>query len=127
MDVLFCGEINETKTLHNVLKAISFKEVRNASFSARLNVFLFFFQYALVRIMEEGFKVTVDDVKTIQTSAYIPNDVFVSYKLSTTSDEPEKFKISLKLFTEFLNMFGDDQNHLLKIIYKAYGSPLLLL
>lgn len=28
MDVLFCAELHDLKTVHNVLKAINFKEVR---------------------------------------------------------------------------------------------------
>lgn len=89
--------------------------------------FVFLFQYALVEIREEGFKVTVEDVRSMLTSAYIPVDVFGSYELNLPSDEPERFKISLKLLTEFVNIYGDDSSHTLKIIYKETGAPLSLL
>lgn len=109
MDYIFCGEICETKVLYNVFKAISFKE------------------FAIIRIMEEGFKVTVEDMKCSQNSAYIPSDVFTKYNFKSDEEHPEKFRVSLTSFTEVLNIFGDDTNHTLKIIYKAPGSPLALL
>lgn len=74
--------------------------------------------------MEEGLKLTVEEMKCIETSAYIPRDMFSSYHIET--DEEVKFKISLKVLTECLHIYGDDGNPSLKIAYKEFGSPLNL-
>lgn len=108
MDVLFSAELNDLKIVHNVLKAINFKE------------------YATIRIMKEGLKVTVEEMKSVQTSTYIPSNVFTRYQINTEDEEPATFKISLKVLTECLNIFGDDGAPSLKIIYKDFGSPLSL-
>lgn len=71
-------------------------------------------------------KITVEEMKCVQTSAYIPNDVFDVYKLQIDEEEIN-FKISMKILTEFLNIFGDDGSPSLKIVYKEIGSPLMLM
>lgn len=75
--------------------------------------------------MEEGLKLTLEEMKCIETTAYIPCDLFSSYHIDTEQDI--KFKINLKIFTECLFIFGDDGNPSLKMSYKDLGSPLRLM
>ncbi|CAH0553748.1 unnamed protein product [Brassicogethes aeneus] len=105
--MLFCAEISDYKIVYNVLKSISFKD------------------FAIIRPMEQGLKVTLEEMKCTETSAYLPCNLFTVYKLN--SDEEIKFKISLKTFTEILNIYGDDGNPSLKLSYKSVGSTLNLL
>lgn len=74
--------------------------------------------------MEEGLKLTLEDLKCTETSVYFPCNMFSSYELDTNNDI--SFKISLKVFTECLNIFGDDGNPSMKLSYKGSGSPLCL-
>lgn len=74
--------------------------------------------------MEEGLKVTVEEMRSVETSAYIPSNLFNSYDIDTSEDI--KFKISLKILTECLNIYGDDGSCSLKLSYKAQDSPLCL-
>lgn len=104
--MMFCAELTEVKVVYNVLKSIAIKE------------------FAIIRPMEEGLKVTVDEMRCIETSAYIPCNIFSMYHIDTNEDI--KFKINLKTLTDILNIFGDDSNPNLKLTYKSYGSPLCL-
>lgn len=74
--------------------------------------------------MEEGLKLTLDDMKCVETSAYIPCSLFSFYHIDNKEDII--FKISLKTLVEILNIFGDDGNPNLKLTYKSIGSPLCL-
>lgn len=74
--------------------------------------------------MEEGLKVTVEEMRCVETSAYIPASLFTSYTINAT--DAIKFKISLKVLTECLHIFGDDASSSLKLSYKDSGSPLCL-
>ncbi|KAB0802757.1 hypothetical protein PPYR_04943 [Photinus pyralis] len=107
MDPYFTAELTDFKIVVNVLKAITFKE------------------FAILRPMEEGLKVTVDEMKCVETSAYIPHTMFTSYHVNPQEDI--KFKISLKVLTDCLYIYGDDGNPCLKMTYKGPGSPLSLL
>ncbi|KAF2888003.1 hypothetical protein ILUMI_18170, partial [Ignelater luminosus] len=106
MEFQFCAEITDFKIIYSVLKAISFKE------------------YAIVRPLEEGLKITIEETKCVETSAYIPSNLFTSYYIDTNEDI--KFKLSLKVLTECLHIYGDDGNPSLKMTYKGVGSPLCL-
>lgn len=75
--------------------------------------------------LEEGLKVTIEEMRCIETSAYLPVSMFSSYQVDTTQEV--KFKISLKVFTECLSVFGDDNFACLKLSYKEHGSPLYLM
>lgn len=75
--------------------------------------------------MEEGLKITLDEMKCIETSIYIPCNIFSNYYVA--KNEEVKFKISLKPFTEVLNIFGDDTNPSVKLTYKDVNTPLYLL
>lgn len=75
--------------------------------------------------MEEGLKITLEEMKSIDTSVYIPCNMFSQYHVK--KGEEIKFKISLKPFTEVLNIFGDDTSPSVKLTYKDLDTPLLLL
>lgn len=75
--------------------------------------------------MEQGLKITVEEMKCVETSAYIPSSMFTRYYINPNEDII--FKISLKIFTECLHIFGDDGSPTLKLIYKGPGYPLSLL
>lgn len=122
---MFSAEVSDFQTIYNVLKAISFKDVRffiNCTFNYRLNVF---FQYAIVRPMPEGLKFTLEDMKSVEISAYIPRNMFMCYKVDDKEDNI--FKISMKILTECLNILDDEANCSLKMSYKGQGEPLQLL
>lgn len=74
--------------------------------------------------MEEGLKLTVEEMKCVETTAYIPCEMFSSYTVKANEDI--KFKLSLKVLTECLHIFGDDGNPSLKLSYSDTGSPLCL-
>lgn len=75
--------------------------------------------------MEEGLKVTLDEMRCIETSVYIPKNMFSIYHLK--NDNLIILKVSLKSLVEVLNIFGDDGNPNLKLSYKSTGSPLCIL
>lgn len=75
--------------------------------------------------MQEGLKITIEEMKTIETSVYMPLGLFKSYNITT--DEDIQFKISLKIFTECLQIFGDESNPVLKMSYKGSAQPFSLM
>ncbi|KAK9879217.1 hypothetical protein WA026_004062 [Henosepilachna vigintioctopunctata] len=104
--MLFSAELIDFKIVYNVLKAVNLNE------------------YAILRPMEEGLKLTLEEMKCTETSVYFPCNMFSSYMIDQNEDI--SFKISLKVLTECLNIFGDDGNPSLKFTYKSIGSPLCL-
>ncbi|KAK9743608.1 Repair protein Rad1/Rec1/Rad17 [Popillia japonica] len=102
----FRAELSDFKLIYNVLRSIAFRE------------------FAIIHPTEEGLKVTVEEMKCVETSAYIPASLFSSYHVDTTEDI--QFKISLKVLTECLHIYGDDGSSSLKLSYEALGSPLCL-
>jgi cell cycle checkpoint protein len=104
--MLFSAEISDFRTVYNVLKAIAFKD------------------FAVVRPMEEGLKLTLEEMKNVEISAYVPRNMFSTYRL--VEKQEIIFKISMKVFTECLNIYGDEGNPSVKLSYKAPGSPLCL-
>lgn len=78
-----------------------------------------------MRPMEEGLKVTLEEMRCVEISSYIPVNMFSYYNIDSSSDVI--FKVSFKTFVEILNVFGDDGNPSLKISYKAAGEPLHLM
>lgn len=74
--------------------------------------------------MLEGLKVTLEEMKCVEISAYIPHTLFSSYEVD--SSQEIMFKVSFKTFVEILNIFGDDGNPSLQISYKNVGEPLCL-
>lgn len=63
-------------------------------------------------------------MRSSETSVYIPNNMFATYKVA--ADVEIKFRISLKVFTECLHIFGEDGNPSLRMSYKGNGEPLCL-
>ncbi|KAJ8967127.1 hypothetical protein NQ314_003079 [Rhamnusium bicolor] len=104
--MLFCAEITDYKIVYNVLRSITMKD------------------FAILRPMEEGLKVTLDEMKCVETSAYIPCNMFSFYHID--NNENIMCKINLKTLVEILNIFGDEGNPNLKLTYKSIGSPLCL-
>lgn len=72
--------------------------------------------------MEEGLKLTLDEMKCIETSVYIPSSVFTDYNINSNQDII--FKINLKTLVEILNIFGDEGNPNIKLSYNSVGAPL---
>ncbi|XP_030753111.1 cell cycle checkpoint protein RAD1 [Sitophilus oryzae] len=103
---MFSGELSEVKMVHNVLKSIAIKE------------------FAVLRPMKEGLKITVDEMRCIEASAYLPCNIFSAYAID---NEDIIFKVNLKILTEILNIFGEDDHTSLKLSYKSAGSPLFLI
>ncbi|CAG9769551.1 unnamed protein product [Ceutorhynchus assimilis] len=101
--MLFSAELTEVKVVHNVLKSVAMKE------------------FAIFRPAEEGLKVTLDEMRCIETSVYIPANIFSMYHIADVDDI--KFKINLNTLTNILNIFDDDGTTL-KLTYKSVGSPL---
>ncbi|KAL3279420.1 hypothetical protein HHI36_016931 [Cryptolaemus montrouzieri] len=104
--MLFTAELIDFKIVYSVLKAVNLSE------------------YAILRPMEEGLKLTLEEIKCTETSVYFPCNMFSTYEIYSTEDIT--FKISLKVFTECLNIFGDEGNPSLKLIYEDIGGPLCL-
>ncbi|XP_022908395.1 cell cycle checkpoint protein RAD1 [Onthophagus taurus] len=104
--VKFRAELTDFKMIYNVLKATTFKE------------------FALIHPLEEGLKVTIEEMKCIETSIYFPSNLFCTYYIDPGDDI--KFKLNIKVLTECLHVFGDDSSPSLKLSYKGYGSPLCL-
>ncbi|XP_045482978.1 cell cycle checkpoint protein RAD1-like [Harmonia axyridis] len=103
---MFNAELIDFKIVYNVLRGVNMQE------------------YAILKPMEEGLKITLEEMKCTETSVYFPCNMFSLYELK--SDEDISFKINLKVFTECLNIFGDDGNSSLKLSYKNPGAPLSL-
>ncbi|XP_045453860.1 cell cycle checkpoint protein RAD1 [Melitaea cinxia] len=100
------ASMDSGKSFCSLLKAIQFQE--NAVFCA----------------MPEGLKLTVEEGKCVQASAYIPADNFTEYHVR--DDVDVLFKISIAVLTECLNIFGASEESSLKMYYRSEGSPLLL-
>ncbi|KAJ8951498.1 hypothetical protein NQ318_000194 [Aromia moschata] len=104
--MLFCAEITDFRIIHNVLRSVVMKD------------------FALLRPMPEGLKITLDEMKCAEVSVTIPRDMFSMYNVD--GSEEVIFKVSLKTLVDVLNIFGDDGNPNLKLTYKSMGSPLCL-
>ncbi|XP_038215607.1 cell cycle checkpoint protein RAD1 [Zerene cesonia] len=102
----FTASMDSGKTLCSLLKAIQFQE--SAVFCA----------------MQEGLKLTVEEGKCVQASAYVPADNFTEYHVR--DDVDVVFKISIAVLTECLNIFGSGEESSLKMYYRCDESPLLL-
>ncbi|XP_068623491.1 cell cycle checkpoint protein RAD1 isoform X2 [Battus philenor] len=74
--------------------------------------------------MPEGLKLTVEEGKCVQASAYVPADNFTEYHIR--DDVDVMFKISIAVLAECLNIFGSGEESSLKMYYRCEGSPLLL-
>lgn len=102
----FSAELTDFKIVHNVLKSVLFKE------------------YAVMTPMTQGLKITLDEMKSVETSVYIPVNVFTSYHVDS---DDIKFKINIKIFAECLSLFEEDVNRYLKLTFRGEGSPLYMI
>ncbi|KAJ0172964.1 hypothetical protein K1T71_011140 [Dendrolimus kikuchii] len=102
----FTASMESGKTLCSLLKAIQFQEA---------TVFC---------ALPDGLKLTVEEGKCVQASAYVPAENFTEYNVR--DDVDIIFKISLAVLSECLNIFGSCEESSLKMYYKGEGSPLLL-
>ncbi|XP_013147032.1 PREDICTED: cell cycle checkpoint protein RAD1 [Papilio polytes] len=102
----FTASMESGKILCSLLKAIQFQEC------------------AVFCAMSEGLKLTVEEGKCVQASAYVPADNFTEYHVR--EDVDVMFKISIAVLAECLNIFGSAEESSLKMYYRCEGSPLLL-
>lgn len=84
-----------------------------------------YIQSAIFCASEEGLKVTVEQNKCVQASAYIPCGNFWDYTIS--SSDTVEFKVNLSVLTECLNIFGSEEESSVKIFYKSNGAPLIIM
>lgn len=82
-------------------------------------------QYAVFRVTEEGLQLALEEMRCVETKVYIPNNMFATFRVD--SNVEIKFRISLKVFTECLHIFGEDGNPSLRMTYKGDGFPLCLM
>ncbi|XP_067015316.1 cell cycle checkpoint protein RAD1 [Anabrus simplex] len=99
------AHLDNVKSLSLLLKSINFKE------------------FGIFFASEKGLKVTVEDAKSIQASAFMQEEIFEPYTLLV---EQVVFKINLTVLIECLNIFGSNSTAL-KMCYQGYGSPLRLI
>lgn len=103
------AKLGNPKTVIQLLKAVNFKE--NATCFAT----------------ENGLRVTVEDAKCVQASAYIPTHVFQEFSLK----EDVTFKINLSILVECLCMFWSNNSQMssvaLQLFYKGVGHPVTVL
>ncbi|XP_057295148.1 cell cycle checkpoint protein RAD1-like [Hydractinia symbiolongicarpus] len=110
-EYILVAKLNNAKNISNLLKAVHFKET------------------ATVFISENGLKVTVEESKYLQASAFVQSSVFQEYFFS---EESATFKINLTVLLECLHIFGSSSKETgsytaLKMCYAGHGSPLKLL
>lgn len=77
-------------------------------------------------------KVTVEDTKCVQASAFIQSEIFQEYTLNKKGkDDLITFKINLSVVLECLNIFGSGSSGggitTLRMSYQGYGFPLEML
>ncbi|XP_078040838.1 cell cycle checkpoint protein RAD1 isoform X2 [Augochlora pura] len=106
----FVAKLGNLKTVVQLLKAINFNESATCFGT------------------ENGLKVTVEDSKCMQASAYIPSHVFQEFTLT----EDVIFRISLNILVECLGMFWSNINApgksvALQLFYKGTGHPVTIL
>ncbi|XP_034941577.1 cell cycle checkpoint protein RAD1 [Chelonus insularis] len=106
----FVAKLGNLKTVVQLLRFINFKE------------------WATCYCSENGLKVTVEDFKCIQASAYVPINVFQEFNL----DEDVMFKINLTILVECLGMFWSSMSNqgssvVLQLYYKGVGHPISVL
>ncbi|CAK9804392.1 Cell cycle checkpoint protein RAD1, partial [Anthophora quadrimaculata] len=104
------AKLGNLKTVVQLLKAINFKETATCFGT------------------ENGLKITVEDAKCMQASAYIPSHVFEEFNLK----EDVIFRINLNVLVECLCMFWSNINCqgssvAVQLFYKGNGYPVTVL
>jgi len=107
---LFTARMDNARNLTNVLKAIHFKDA------------------ATVFLSDNGLKITVEDSKYVQASAFVQSSLFQDFQFQ---EENAVFKINLAVMLECLSIFGSSKESssftALKMCYDGHGSPLKLM
>lgn len=110
--IQFYAIIEQVKTFHQILRALSFAEA------------------AVFQIGAHGMKIIAEEARTVQASAYIKrnNQSFLDYKFKEEEDGEEfvSFSVNLNVVVQNLNMFSEEHTQL-KLLYKNYGSPLIMI
>ncbi|XP_065156955.1 uncharacterized protein Rad1 [Atheta coriaria] len=104
---VFSAEMSEINIVHNVLKAVPTND------------------YAIVRPMEEGLKIVIENSKSSEIAIYLPSELFSHYHIDNEADV--MFKIQLKRFIDCLHIFGDEGNPSMKLSYRQEGAPFILI
>ncbi|KYM89449.1 Cell cycle checkpoint protein RAD1 [Atta colombica] len=100
--------LTNLKIIIELLKATNFKEIATCLGS------------------ENGLKITVEDAKCMQASAYIPSTVFDEFELK----EDVTFSLSLNILVDCLCMFwptSQEDSVTVQIFYKGTGYPLSII
>jgi cell cycle checkpoint protein len=82
---LFYAKLDNAKVLHNLVKAVNFKDV------------------AVFCALESGFKISCEDAKCTQGIAFVHSELFQEYSVK---EECVCIKINLSILIECLNIFG---------------------
>jgi len=108
----FISKLDNTRQFLHLLKALSFQD--------RVNVF----------ISPNGLKVTVDEAKSMQMSAFVESTFFYEFLLRDGKGDVEgKADVAFNVcLTTLLNCIelGQNDSTQLKICYQGYGNPLRL-
>ncbi|XP_063242126.1 cell cycle checkpoint protein RAD1 isoform X2 [Bacillus rossius redtenbacheri] len=104
-DFLFVAQLDSVKSVLMLLKAVNFKET------------------ALCIVTDRGLRITVEDARSVQASAFVQSEMFQEYLVQ---DDQVIFKIHLGVLVECLSIFGGAATTV-KMRYQGYGSPLTLL
>ncbi|XP_002169940.2 cell cycle checkpoint protein RAD1 isoform X1 [Hydra vulgaris] len=108
-EYILIAKLDNAKNLSTLLKAIHFRES------------------AIIFVSENGLKVTVEESKFLQASAFIQSSIFQEYIFT---EESATFKINLNVLIECLHIFGGSESSshtALKMCYAGHGFPLKLL
>lgn len=109
---IFTAKLDNSRNLSNMLKAVHFKEIATVFLSAN------------------GLKITVEEGKYVQASAFVQHSVFQEYNFH---EDSATFQINLTVLLECLHIFGASSSKeggshtALKMCYAGHGSPLKLL
>ena len=107
---ILIAKLDNARNLSNLLKAIHFKDV------------------ATVYLSGNGLKVTVEESKYLQASAFVQASLFQEY---TFTEETATFRINLTVLLECLHIFGSSKDNssvtALKMCYGGHGHPLKML
>ncbi|XP_058805989.1 cell cycle checkpoint protein RAD1 [Phymastichus coffea] len=108
-DYVFVGRLTNLKTVIQLLKAVNYRETATCSGS------------------ENGLKITVEDAKCMQASAYLPAGLFEPFLIK----EDIIFRINLNILVECLSMFWQSINSgstvSMEMHYKGKGHPVTVL
>ncbi|VDN96663.1 unnamed protein product [Rodentolepis nana] len=108
-DPLVYAKTDNIKACVNLLKAVHFRDI------------------ATIFISKSGIKVTVEDAKCVQGSAFLQSEMFQEYRILQPITA---FKINLTVLLNCLSIFGINNNNSLTSVilsYKEHGCTLDLL